>query len=300
MLAWMKAGRTQCEVADRLNAEGRTNAEGRPWCRSLVSQVMRRYLDAPTHAALSAAGLRRGPAAVRKKVAESNAAVLPRIVEMSRAGIGQRQIAANLNDEGLRNSRGRPWTQAGVSAVLRRHVETREYDGLVDARAGAKRRHNEAILPRIVELIAAGLSQRQVADRLNAEGRVNSRGWSWNQGHVSDLLIRYHDGAALGKPPVIPGEPGQPVQVLGLDGQYRVKSLGGAAQSKARWKVVKALIDAGLEGLSGAHLRAKVTGGALSVITTLMEDPDWAAIIYPPEKGKRIGWRFGPPRRISA
>jgi DNA invertase Pin-like site-specific DNA recombinase len=52
-------------------------------------------------------------------------ATIRRLVELRAAGQSTRQIAATLNAEGRTTKRGKRWTSAGVSDVLRRHATGR-------------------------------------------------------------------------------------------------------------------------------------------------------------------------------
>lgn len=52
-------------------------------------------------------------------------ATLRRLLELRRAGQSTRQVAATLNAEGRTTKRGKQWTSAGVSDVLRRHATGR-------------------------------------------------------------------------------------------------------------------------------------------------------------------------------
>ncbi|MEU5946297.1 recombinase family protein [Micromonospora sp. NPDC047465] len=50
---------------------------------------------------------------------------LKRLIELRQGGASTRQVAAQLNAEGHTTKRGRQWTSAGVSDVLRRHATGR-------------------------------------------------------------------------------------------------------------------------------------------------------------------------------
>jgi hypothetical protein len=164
----------------------------------------------------------------------------------------------------------------------------------LDAAALARKRkadaHYGAMWPRMRELLARGLVAEKAADVLTKEGYRGFKGGGPVTGKtVRETVARFQGGAAVGSPPIIPGDDGKSAQVRGLDGNYRVKAL----KTKAQRDVVEALVKAGVDGLSYTQLLA-VCGDAKGVLKRLMEDPDWKAIIYPPENG--IGWRFGPPR----
>lgn len=47
------------------------------------------------------------------------------------------------------------------------------------------------LIPFIRQLVAEGWSQRDIAARLNAEGRATRRGGKWYQAHVQRALAKY-------------------------------------------------------------------------------------------------------------
>jgi DNA invertase Pin-like site-specific DNA recombinase len=71
-------------------------------------------------------------------------------------------------------------------------VEARKQGAKAGGEAAA-RKAREAyadLLPMIRDWRAAGMTQAQIAERLNAEGHCTSRGGVWHQGHISQLLKR--------------------------------------------------------------------------------------------------------------
>lgn len=119
-------------------------------------------------------------------VAEQQA-VITRMVEMSRAGMGPCAIAARLSADGVPAARGGLWAPRVVSQVLER--------------AGARQRRpytaperlpllcdQERAGQRACELRSEGLSLRVIGARLRKEGLVPPRGGLWHAASVLDLL----------------------------------------------------------------------------------------------------------------
>jgi len=314
----LKTGLTYEMIAERLQAEGYSNVAGAPWKKQVVEAMLRRRYSLAELAAMRPGGKTRAPLARLPAAEEFERAIVPRVVAMWKEDPSLERVVQRLNAAGEKNFLGREWNATLLRAILRRRLDVAEYAALarashrqriepyieatIEANKRRARRHDKAIRPRILELKQAGRTHPQIAERLNEEAgddatRLNHAGRPWVGYQIGRLLRRTHGVAALGDPPVKLGEPGEPVQVLGIDGQYREKSLGGGRNGKSRRFVVEALLKAGPGGLSVAELVA-IAPGARSVIKTFLEDPDWAGVIYPPDKAAGIGRRIGPPRPI--
>jgi hypothetical protein len=203
MLRWWHRGSHHPAIAERLNAEGVMNFDGRPWKPFLVSRIIKRYGDDP---AGHAARVQEAQASGSQTQARARAAyyqpLLPKLQRWWDAELSFRAIAERLNEQGIANFEGRPWIASQVRVVLRRYVDdgasyaarTRKALGRgPKARARARDRYNRPLVPKLRAWFDQGISHESIAERLNAEGVMNSDGRPWSKHHVSVVLKRYDD-----------------------------------------------------------------------------------------------------------
>ena len=122
--------------------------------------------------------------------------------------------------------------------------------------------------------------------------------------HPISLAVREaRMAAATGSRPPTTATPGPPVATpettitvaFGPGDQATI--LGRPKElTKAGRRVIKALLDAGRDGLRTTQLQT-VCGGGRGIVRRLIEsDPDWAAVIHRDMEGKRVRrYRIGPP-----
>lgn len=278
-------GNSQATTARLLNEAGYRNSRGELWTRERVASLEQNEPD-PTE---NLKPPPRGQIQARP-FRERNREVVSIAVVWWRDGMSMAAVKNRLNDEKLFNSVGKSWTEPHLANVFAKTLTAAEYAEAKESHDRAVSRLEERTANRIRELKPT-MGWPTIAAQLEKEKVLTALGRTYTAEKAARLYRKFHDGATIGKPALVL-EDGKPALVLGLDGKYRDKTL----TSKAQRKVVKAMNEAGVDGLGFAQLQ-KVTGDARGVIRRLMEDPEWAAVIYPAENG--VGWRFGPPRLIN-
>jgi DNA invertase Pin-like site-specific DNA recombinase len=116
--------------------------------------------------------------------AKENDRIRTRAVELWQKFKTLREIAETLNAEGFRTERTMPWSKSSVCRLLQRAgCQADVHPGTL-----AAQRFRAVLRPRVKELIASGLSLRDIADRLNADGIQTRNGGVWDHKDVQKLL----------------------------------------------------------------------------------------------------------------
>jgi hypothetical protein len=205
MLAWYREGASQEEIARRLNAEGSTTRLGKPWYPEAVSKVFRKYGgDEVREAREAGEGPRREKALAQAHAVRIGAreayyeGLLPKMLAWCQEGLTAPAIARRLNDEVIKNSDGRPWSRQLVLAVLRRYGGGRyaplARDGRrLGARARAQRAEDyyRPFVSSMTRWLHEGLTLREIARRLDEEGRRTFGGKRWTASTVQVLIKKY-------------------------------------------------------------------------------------------------------------
>jgi DNA invertase Pin-like site-specific DNA recombinase len=116
--------------------------------------------------------------------AKENDRIRTRAVELWQKFKTLKEIAEALNAEGFRTERTMPWSKSSVCRLLQRAgCQADVHPGTL-----AAQRFRAVLRPRVKELIASGLSLRDIADRLNADGIQTRNGGVWDHKDVQKLL----------------------------------------------------------------------------------------------------------------
>jgi hypothetical protein len=186
MVAWWKGGMVQREIAQRLNAEGRSYRDGKPWSPSAVAWVLSHHMPPEQRKAVARASHQRE----RERASRQDPALIAEMIARRKEGMFYRQIAQRLKDEGRLNTRGESWSAEAVARVLRRRLPPEQRKAMARAaRRRNVRRRDPALVAEIIALWMGGMTKTEIAARLNGEGRSNAWGGPWSAALVS-LVVR--------------------------------------------------------------------------------------------------------------
>ncbi|MEJ7636465.1 MAG: hypothetical protein WKF75_00370 [Singulisphaera sp.] len=313
-------------IAERLQTEGYRNRSGVPWTRRYVSAFVHRRVPEAEQAALGIES-KRGLSSHHLSKEEFEAAIAPRLAAMWKACLSQRKVVERLNAAGETNFEGQEWNRAHLKDLLKRQLGQAEYAALVreilgaggSARDGRARRHDETMLPRILELRDAGLTRGRIAEQLNDEAggdvaRLNSVGQRWTKKGISKVLRRSNGGAPIGRARRAPRSttptedgPGPAVHlrfedlvILGATHRDPPRVLGVERDplTKGEFDVVRVVLGAQEDGgIKGPDLEFRTCSTAVRMMRKLAErDPDyWGNITVLSGRGRRDPIRFAHP-----
>ncbi|MBM4073418.1 MAG: hypothetical protein FJ271_31515 [Planctomycetes bacterium] len=111
--------------------------------------------------------------------------------ELQQQGKTLEEIVAELASAGCKTPTGKAWTVARVRRLLKDAGATAlKVTGVNKARQEEANQHYAAILPDMLKLQAAGMSNGEIAGQLNAQGLRTREGAAWNRWRVRELLAR--------------------------------------------------------------------------------------------------------------
>src|SRR5208337_1296314 len=185
------AGHSTLRIADELNRQGIETQRHTIWRSSTVWKLLQR-----TETSFPAIGetftLKR--VQTTKLRAEARARELARLIWALRAqGRSTRQIAADLNEQGVKAPRKRWWGPA-IGKIMRQTAE--EFDGETAALKPPRPRSQvlqskaraKFVAPPIWEMLSRGMSKEAIAAEMNRRGVPTVRGQRWHDNTVRRVL----------------------------------------------------------------------------------------------------------------
>jgi DNA invertase Pin-like site-specific DNA recombinase len=185
------SGHSTLRIADELNRQGIETPRRTIWRSAMVWKLLQRT-ETSFHAIGETFTLKR--VQTTKLRAEARARKLAPVIWALRAqGRSTRQIAADLNEQGVKAPRKRWWGPA-IGKIMRQTAE--EFGGETAARKPPRQQsqllQSEArakiVAPLIWEMLSQGMSKEAIAGEMNRRGVPTARGRRWHHNTVRRVL----------------------------------------------------------------------------------------------------------------
>jgi len=182
MKSMRAAGATYLAIAEELNRKGLATRRGHEWTLSQVWLVLARASKEPAPA---------DPG----RTLPADVVLIAR--DLQQQGKTLEELVAELASAGCKTPTGKAWTVARVRRLLKDAGATAlKVTGVNKARQEEANQHYAAILPDMLKLQAAGMSNGEIAGQLNAQGLRTREGAAWNRWRVRELLARHRGPTA--------------------------------------------------------------------------------------------------------